>query len=344
MTRDLSGFKLCIIVSWREEGRWRFLRRLREAGISVTVLQPFFNGPNAPARLRKLSLRLARFYLPLVALFCCPGVDLWGSWDTPMGVSVGVLKRLLGRILPLPHHLVRDFHVDPVWEESGGLKHRILEWAAPGMDFVLTTSRKEEELYSRRYGFPRDSIRFFPDTPPTELLDLPEYPRCDYIFAYGNSDRDFDTLVAAAKGLPCPVTILSQRYIPGLPLPENVTLMRDFITQQRLIELIAGARICVLPLKDYRVAAGQNVTLEIMTIGRPLVVSKNIATEEYATHGESALYFEQHDPEDLRANVLRLLENPEQAEAMARQGRKRALSLIDDENPRFMDILPRFWK
>jgi glycosyltransferase involved in cell wall biosynthesis len=340
-TSSLSGCRLCVIVSWREEGRWRFLPAMHKEGIEVTVLQPFLLGSRVPLRFRRLSIRLSRYYLPLLALLLHPRAHVWASWDTPMGVSVGLLKRLLGRLPRLPAHLVRDFHVDPAWEREGGLnlKHRALEWAAPGMDFVLTTSRREEELYAARYGFARERIRFYPDTPPTELFDLPDYPRGDYVFAYGNSDRDFDSLVQAAREFPCPLVILSQRFQPATPLPDNVTLVRDFVSQEELIRRIAGARCCVLPLKDYRVAAGQNVMLEIMTIGRPLVVSRNIATEEYATDGESALYFELGNPSDLRDKVLRLLQNPERAEAIAANGRKRALDLCEEENLRFLEVL-----
>lgn len=340
-TASLSGCKLCLIVSWREVGHWRFVPAMRKAGLDVAVLHPFLLGPRVPPKIHRLSIRLSRYYLPVLALLLHPRAHVWASWDTPMGVGVGLLKRLLGRLLRLPAHLVRDFHVDPAWEREGGLnlKHRALEWAVPGMDFVLTTSRREEKLYAARYGIPRERIRFYHDTPPTELFDLPEYPRDDYVFAYGNSDRDFDTLVQAARELPCPVVILSQRFQPTTPLPENVTLVRDFVSQEELIRRIAGARCCVLPLKDYRVAAGQNVMLEIMTIGRPLVVSRNIATEEYATDGESALYFELGNPADLRDKVLRLLQNPEGAEAIAANGRKRALALCEEENQRFLDVL-----
>ncbi len=338
---SLSGCRLCLIVSWREVGYWRFVYAMREAGLDVTVLHPILLWPRVPPKLRRLSIRLSRYYLPVFALLRHPRARFWASWDTPMGVGVGLLKRCFGRFLPLPAHIVRDFHVNPAWEQAGGLnfKHRALEWATPGMDFVLTTSRREEELYAARYGFPRERIRFYPDTPPTELFDLPEYPRGDYVFAYGNSDRDFDTLVQAARELPCPVVILSQRFQPATSLPGNVTLVRDFVSQEELIRRIAGARFCVLPLKDYRVAAGQNVMLEVMTIGRPLVVSRNIATEEYATEGESALFFELGNAADLRDKVLRLIQNPQEAEAIAANGRKRALALCEEENQRFLEVL-----
>jgi len=336
--RSLAG-PVCILVSWREQGRWRLLRTLRETGLEVRILQPLCLGPRWPRRLRRLSVRLSRLYLPLFALIRCFRAGVWVTWNTPTGVALGVLKRFFGR--SLPPHVVRDFHVDPAWEQGAGLKLRLIRLAAPGMDFVLTTSRQEERRYAERFGFPEHCIRFLPESPPAELLHAPAQEPGEHVFAFGNSDRDFDTLVAAARGLERPVLILSQQYELPADAPGNVRLLRDFVSQEELCRLIGSAACCVLPLRDFDVAAGQNVMLEIMTLRRPLVVSDNVATREYAEHGVSAMFFRIGDHDDLLRQLRAVLDSPDRGEAMAARARSDVEKLAQLEFDVFLDVLAR---
>ncbi len=331
--------RICFLVSWREQGRWYFLRKLREKGLDVRVLQPLLLEEGVPDKIRKISLRLSRFYLPLAGLLFHGRATVWASWNMPTGAVLGLIKRIGGRLLP--PHIVRDFHIDPAWKTTARRKLRLLRLAAPGMDFVLTTSRREEQAYAREFGFAPDRIRFFPDCPPSELLQVPPAAPGEYVFAYGNSDRDFDTLLAAARKLDRPVVILSQRYTATTGTPANVRLVRHYVSQDQLCALIGGACCCVLPLKDFNVAAGQNAMLEIMTLGRPLVAADNIATREYGVHGETALFYRIGNADDLARQIQRALADPVASAAMAARGRAKAETLLDEQVERFLGLLPQ---
>jgi glycosyltransferase involved in cell wall biosynthesis len=316
-----AGPRLTLLVSWKEEGRWFFLEGLRQRGFNVTALCPLFS--SAPRPLAKLSVWCSRFYLPLWTLFLPDRQDAVVSWNLPCATTLGLMTRLLRPFTNLSPHLARDFHIDAtrVGQPLYARKLQILAEAMPGIDLAFTTSRTEEARYAKLFHCPKEKFRFLPDAPPRELFDVPPVPLADYVFAYGNSDRDFDTLLTAVAQLNVSVLLLSQNYAPAVPIPRNVTIIRDYVSRQELIRLIGAARCCVVPLRDYQVAAGQNSMFEAMALAKPLVIAHNVAIDEYVTSGRNALTYQPRDAPDLAAKILCILQDAEAAEAMGREAR-----------------------
>jgi len=335
--RTAAGRRMVLLLCWQEKGEWYFLNGLREAGVEVRLLCPWFG--DGPRALAKLSLRLSRFYLPLQALCNCRNQDAIVSWDLPCTATMGLVKRFLRPFRRLPPHIGRDFHINPTRAGQAWyvVKLRLLGAAMAGVDLALTTSRSEEAAYAERFHCPRERFAFLPDAPARDLFEVPLPPVGGYVFAYGNSDRDFDTLVAAAPAIAAPVVILSQNYVPTGPLPENVSLVREYVSRAELIRRIGGAACCVVPLRDAVVAAGQNSMFEAMSLGRPLVVTENVATVEYVTHGKNALLCPERDPAALAAAVRSVLADPAQAAAMGGQARLDARAWLDRQIAMFLD-------
>ena len=171
------------------------------------------------------------------------------------------------------------------------------------------------------FGIPSDRICHYPDSPANHLFKNYAVLKKDYIFAYGNSDRDFETLIRACKELPGQVIILSQKYIPALPLPNHIKMIKHEVSEEELIDLILSSRLVVLPLNDYAIAAGQNTMIETMALGRPLIVTSNMATIEYATHGDTVLFFQAQDVKGLQKHIQFLVQNPEIADEMGYRAR-----------------------
>lgn len=192
------------------------------------------------------------------------------------------------------------------------------------------------------FGLPPQAARFFPDTPGGIYLDSPPAaPGSGYVFAFGNSDRDFDTLLEAAADIPRKVVILSQAWTPPERLPANVEFIGDRLPQPRLMELMAGAEAVVIPVKSHFVAAGQNAMLEVMCLAKPLVVTSGLSTLEHAEHGVDALFCPPRDARALAAAVGRLLDDPGAARAMGLEARKRALELPKRQVGIFIEELDR---
>lgn len=333
---------ICILPSWRDDNRWYLPKYLRAQGVQVQIVSPCFQDRQHPGWLRRLALRLAPFYQPLLAALRCRHADVWIAWNTPAGIGAALFKRAFGWLIPLPRLWIRDFHLDLTRIDRLRYQPRVLavRLALPTIDLFLTTSTKECDIYATRFGIARSKLLFFPEAPRSELLgrSMPTL-RGDYIIAYGNSDRDFDTLVTAAAKLPCPVTIISQKTPPPATLPHNVTWVTDFLTLDDLIDRVANARCCVLPTKDYQVAAGQNAMLEAMCLGTPIIVTRNLATEEHAENRESALFFDSGSVDSLLTCIEWVLCDPEKAEIMAKNGATRTWKLLDEQPSLLLRLL-----
>lgn len=337
----ISKLKLAIIVNWKEEGNWSFLLLLKEAVSHVDILQPVSFSPGASRRLTHWSNYLSEFYLPLMAVLKKVRPDVIVSWQMRIGICYGILKRIVHARRP-PLHVIQDFHIDLTkTSRSYRLQIALMKMAIPGIDFFFCTSTEEEEIYSRQFGIPPNRIAFLPLMAPQSHFREPDHPRKDYLFSYGNSDRDFDTLIRAAARMKIKTYILSQKYLPDTPLPANVSLLRNRTSETELIEWIAGSRIAVLPLKDYRIAAGQLSMLEVMALARPLIITENMATKEYAIHGQTALFFQAGDDQGLEELIRSLWNNPEAAEQIGRQARISALTLNDHRMTVFENLLDR---
>ncbi|MCX8042885.1 MAG: glycosyltransferase family 4 protein [Desulfobacterota bacterium] len=314
--------RLLILINWHERGRWYLYRRISKLFKSVRLMQPCFYTVCSCSWWRQVTIWLSEFYLPLCALFRRSSCDLIVSWSMRMGVWYGMLNRLFRSAKP-PCHVIYDFHINPTRTDAAyRLRLMMLRAALPGIDFFLCTSRQEAQQYSTLFNILPSRITFFPMTPPHHYIRIAQQKTHDYILAYGNSDRDYDTLVRAVSVLPAKLIILSQRYRPTTLLPNHITILTKKTIGRELINLIVAARIVVLPLRDGAVAAGQTAMLETMALGRPLIVTDNPATREYAIHGESALFFTAGNAEQLREQIRLLLSNREFAETIGEKARE----------------------
>ncbi len=328
MTKHL---KLMILVTWKEQGQWDLYQTLKDLVARLEILQPFFFEQPQPAFLQKFANRLSSFYIPIMALKKGKGFDAIFSWSMRMGVCFGILKHFLGTTSG-PKHILRDFHINLVRKDLAyRIKLRLMKLAFPGIDYFLCTSNAEVTIYTKMFGIPSDRICFYPDSPSDHLFKNFAVLKKDYIFAYGNSDRDFKTLIRACKEPLCQVIILSQKYIPSLPLPNHIKMIKDMVSEEKLIDLILSSRLVVLPLNDYAISAGQNTMIETMALGRPLIVTSNMATIEYATHGDTALFFQAQDVKGLQKQIRFLVQNPEIAEKMGYRAREAIRAFPDKE-------------
>lgn len=334
--------RVLICTSWADDGDWRFLNILRAKGLRVELLEPpLLRSRLAPAWLKRLSVRLCAFYQPLILLTRSNRHDAVLTLSTRIGTFYGMAARLLSP-KRRPLHLLRDFHLDftrfahPLYQ----LRMLLVRLAIPGVDAFLATSTEESRLYSAIFDIEPWRIRFYPDTAGGAYMSWNETPpEGDYVFAYGNSDRDFDTLMRAAPAIKAPVVALSQSYKPTAPLPPGARLITKRIPQKELMELIARARAVVIPIKDYYVAAGQNAMLEVLALSRPLVVTRNITVMEHARHGQDALLVPPRDPEAMAQAVNRLLDDPELGRKLGKHGRETALAWPERQADIFLETL-----
>ena len=178
---------------------------------------------------------------------------------------------------------------------------------APYQHFIVF-SEHEMELYAGKLNIPRSKIIYVPySTGPVDNLQVSEG---DYCFAGGYSNRDYGMLIQAFRNLDERLVICASKHNDLPPdLPGNVQILYD-LPLQGFIELIAGAKICILPLNANSGASGQSVTLKYMQFGKPIIVTRDPVIAGYLNQNNSVL-IEPGDSQGLVQAINTLINNKE---------------------------------
>jgi hypothetical protein len=182
-------------------------------------------------------------------------------------------------------------------------------------------SEEERDLFTQTFAIPRERVaclRFA-----HSLWSRVDGPIGDggYVFAGGDSLRDFETLAAAVDGLDVPVRIGTNN--PLGELPPNVT--GGPVTPDEYNDLLADARVVVVPMRAAaRRGAGLITYLNAMALGKPVIVSDTPAAREYVEQERTGLLVPPEDVAALRGAIEWAFDpaNADEAREMGRRARE----------------------
>jgi glycosyltransferase involved in cell wall biosynthesis len=217
-----------------------------------------------------------------------------------------LMQRLLRRE-KIPHILI-----DCLWNWPGGRWERwrkrvLLRWITSAVSRILVQSRREGTSYAAALGVRPEKFVFVPYHS-TLCGAKPKVSEGDYIFAGGDSNRDYATLMEAVQGLKCRTLIaaLFEHHFLGLDIPTNVEIVKA--GRREFLDLMAGAAIVVVPLQKGLLHSGGEQTYEnAMTLGKPVIVADECAAHEYIEQGVTGIVVEPRNPVALREAILALL-------------------------------------
>ena len=287
-------------------------------GIAVDTL----SRPRVPGAVRSVPLlrTLAGFAADAVL-----ALRLWGR--SRVRESVGILEAdravaLFGMLRAgmggRGRVVLLGFYLDP----EAGWRRRAIRSAMVHMTWCAVWSREQGDRYARALGDRRGRYLTVPYKANHSRGASRTLPPGDYVFSGGNSQRDYRTLFAAVDGLDIPVVVSSTdpRATRDLVVPPNVDLVEE--GEPRYRELMAGARIVVVPLSGGRLrGAGEATFLNAMWHGRPVVCADDVSAPEYVEDGVDGRVVPPGDAGALRAALVSLWEDPARAGAMGRAGR-----------------------
>ncbi len=184
---------------------------------------------------------------------------------------------------------------------------------------VLSTH--EKEVFARVWGVDPERVVFTP-FPATMESETPTSTG-DYLFAGGNSLRDYDVLAKAlpGTGARCRVASVWQAAEPVEGLEAGPVPHEEFV------RLLAGCRAAVVPLQREVRSAGQQSYLNAMVLGKPVIVTDAPGVRDYIDDGVTGVVVPP-DPDALRAAIVDLLDpaNAEKYEEMGRRAREWVLA------------------
>jgi hypothetical protein len=253
-----------------------------------------------------------------------------------VGLFFAIGQRLMRR-KRVPHIFI-DFLVTIGHGPSKASVRRLLyRLAVQGSCRVLVQRSCEVESYARALDLPKEKFTFA--LYHATIYDTPYTVRDDgYIFAGGDSDRDYSLLLESVRGLPYRVIIasLNRRQFQGLEIPENVEIRNA--AEAEFIQLMAGASVHVVPLKALpQHIGGEQTYANAMTMGKPTIVTDMYASD-YIENKVTGILTPAGDSQALRQAIQELMENSESARRIGASAKEAAKALAPEK---FFDVVFR---
>ena len=165
---------------------------------------------------------------------------------------------------------------------------RVLKTLMGGQVGLVVQSPDEVDYYSSLA--PHAIVEYEPwGCGPIAALGTDREPR-DYVFSGGYTNRDYDLYIAAAEILSHVPFVLACATANRLPavVPPNVRIIRDS-SWNEFHQLIAAARLVVLPLKDDVGSSGQMVALAAMQAAKCVIYTDIPVVGQYFCDGLTGL-------------------------------------------------------
>jgi glycosyltransferase involved in cell wall biosynthesis len=171
----------------------------------------------------------------------------------------------------------------------GGARQAAARAALGRVERFVVHSTAEIALVAKYLGIPEDRVRFVPLQRAPITVTHAEEEEQPFALAMGSANRDYATLVEAARltGLPLRI-VASPRDTQHLSLPPNVTVQSG-LTSEACRILAQRARFSVVPLADVGAASGQITVIEAQRMRRAVIATRSIGTVDYIHDGETGL-------------------------------------------------------
>jgi glycosyltransferase involved in cell wall biosynthesis len=246
-----------------------------------------------------------------------------------------VAAALIRRRRPKPRVVLTD----ATWSRGGSRLGRLARRLGiraidgPGVTFCVL-STEEMEAFPRTWGVDPERVAFTPFCYTLKDDDLAQ-PTSEEggVFAGGDSRRDYDTLLEAARRSGAPVTIATGLLEGRDDIPPNV--QAGLVPHERFVELLRHAAVVVVPFPAVTErSAGQQTYLNAMALGKAVIVTDSAGVRDYVEDGRTGLLVPPADPAALAAAIDWVLDpaNADQAASMKVAGRAAALGHFTREN------------
>lgn len=228
---------------------------------------------------------------------------------------------------------------------KGQLKAAIFKFLFRKIDAVLLYYRNTSGL-QRYYGIAPEKFRYIPfKINQYELVQTLTPVDEGYIFCGGKTRRDFDALFGAVKDLPYPVKVVTTSnddiaphgsYLDEAAAPPNVEVIRLDGTPRPFIELMAKARLVVMPIKPEICGAGIGVYIMAMALKKCVILSAGPGAEDVLTENQ-AIIVPPQNPIALRQAIDRAYTDSNYRRFYEENGYRYAMSLQGED--RLMESL-----
>lgn len=251
--------------------------------------------------------------------------DLVVAWQGKNGFPYAVLRSIVGQTSP--PLVILGFSLQGVVRHFLGL----VRFALRSVSRVTVITPVEVESYRRLLSLSPEAICYTPLGWHDSLwrYKTPEVPKSDalaqagrFIYVFGRSYRDYETLARAVEGTHVKVKLSGRAFnMAGIDFPQNIETT-GWLSYQELQDYLYASQFCVVPLQSITHSSGETSLLHAMSFGKAVVATRSPGTETYVQHGRTGLLVEPGDAVGLQQAILELWHNPDVASQMGKEGRR----------------------
>ena len=287
-------------------------------------------------RLQGSGSPITGFYRRILAAF-----RLWRiSRDYDVVITDASLTiSLFGLLHRLPGSRARHLVLECLFERPKGELGRLLKSvqiraALSRHTRAVIYSRKERQSFARAFGVSPDRFVFIPYHTTLHWYRFSTTPRNSaekYLFAGGESNRDYPTLFSALDGLDvrAVIAIRNRGVLQGVRIPKNVELITT--DHAGFLRWMENAYMNVVSLRgDALRCAGHQTFLNAMAFGTPVIVTDDGGARDYIRTGVDGLVISAEDRASLRTAILRLWQDPSLADRLG-EAAKRIRNVLSTE-------------
>jgi len=205
------------------------------------------------------------------------------------------------------------------------------------IDKIICVSSVQEKSFAKTLNVSINRIRYVPlgididfFRPETDIISA-----SDIILCVGDADRDDETLFKAVRNLPVKLIRVSDEFkvfqfykvllkdCLKPPILKAKFELLHAVSDLEMRELYAKSTLIIVPiLKHSNQPAGLTVLLEAMAMGKPVIVTKGLITEDYVINGDTGIIINPDDANELKRMILELLDEDIKRKKLGNNARK----------------------
>lgn len=268
-------------------------------------------------------LRYVKYFLFPLLIFLQRGkYDAIIGWQEFYGLLFAFYSRLF-RVKKRNQLIIKNFIYKPKKGLIGKLYYRFMKYIVDGgyVDTYICASRTMVDYCCEMFKADRERFVYIPFgvSDCTEMVDVSKEPANDYVLSLGRSNRDWDFLIESFRNIPCRLKIVCDE-LKRSDVPENVEILND-IWDKAALECIYHSRCMVIPIADGRIASGDTVLLQAMSLSKPIIITRpSCLADDYVTDGYNGIIIDK-DSGQLAEAVKAIFGDAQLYQTLAENGR-----------------------
>jgi len=281
---------------------------------------------------------LSRIYIQHVKAFNrVKNYDLLLTFDSPSAFLFALFRAKTRVYRSIPHIMI-DVGMPEASETLKNIPSSLIygmlkqTFNQKSVSHIIFHSLCQRSFYRDALGFSEDALSYVPFGVETDYFKPESVKSEDYIFAAGEF-RDFDTLLNVYERWHAKLPEL--RIRSELPAPAHLPPKVKWLPRAPISTFKAEtlkAKFVIVPLHYTLRSTGLMTCLQSMALGKAVLTSKVPPIDGYVTDGETALYYEPYDPEDLFRKISLLSKENRLVEDIGKAARKVVATKFDLKN------------